>query len=141
MLVIPPPAVPGLGSGGGFALRLEDRTGRGTAVLAAAAETLVTALGRTPGLAGVYSPFKIDAPLVAVDIDRTRIEMLGVPVARLSQSIETLLGSSYVNDFTAYGRNWRVVAQASPEFRRLSTDLARVFTRNRRTRWCRWPMS
>ena len=45
--------------------------------------------------------------------------MLGVPVARLSQSIETLLGSSYVNDFTAYGRNWRVVAQASPEYRRL----------------------
>jgi hydrophobe/amphiphile efflux-1 (HAE1) family protein len=130
VLVIPPPAVPGLGSGAGFALRLEDRTGRGTEVLAAAAETLVMALARTPGLAGVYSPFKIDAPLVAVDIDRTRIEMLGVPVARLSQSIETLLGSSYINDFTAYGRNWRVVAQASPEFRRLSTDLARVYTRN-----------
>ncbi|MFC7476346.1 efflux RND transporter permease subunit [Dankookia sp. GCM10030260] len=130
VLVIPPPAVPGLGSGGGFALRLEDRTGRGTAVLAAAADTLVAALGRTPGLAGVYTPFKVDAPLVAVDIDRSRIEMLGVPVARLSQSIETLLGSSYVNDFTAYGRNWRVVAQASPEFRRLPTDLARVFTRN-----------
>jgi multidrug efflux pump subunit AcrB len=72
----------------------------------------------------------VDSPLVAVDIDRSRIEMLGVPVARLSQSVETLLGSSYVNDFTAYGRNWRVVAQASPEFRRLSSDLARVYTRN-----------
>jgi multidrug efflux pump subunit AcrB len=122
--------VPGLGTGGGFALRLEDRTGRGTAVLAAAADNLVGALGRVPGLAGVYTPFKVDAPLVAVDIDRSRIEMLGVPVARLSQSIETLLGSSYVNDFTAYGRNWRVVAQASPEYRRLSTDLARIYTRN-----------
>jgi hydrophobe/amphiphile efflux-1 (HAE1) family protein len=130
VLVIPPPAVPGLGSGGGFALRLEDRTGRGTAVLAAATEDLVAALRRTPGLAGVYSPFRVDAPLVAVDIDRARIEMLGVPVARLSQSIETLLGSSYVNDFTAYGRNWRVVAQASPEFRRLPADLTRLFTRN-----------
>ena len=130
VLVIPPPAVPGLGAGGGFALRLEDRTGRGTAVLAAAAGELVEVLGRTPGLAGVYSPFRVDAPLVAIDIDRARIEMLGVPVARLSQSIETLLGSSYVNDFTAYGRNWRVVAQASPEFRRLASDLARVHTRN-----------
>jgi hydrophobe/amphiphile efflux-1 (HAE1) family protein len=130
VLVIPPPAVPGLGSGGGFALRLEDRTGRGTAVLAAATDNLVAMLGQMPGLVGVYSPFRVDAPLVAVDVDRARIEMLGVPVARLSQSIETLLGSSYVNDFTAYGRNWRVVAQASPEFRRLSTDLARVFTRN-----------
>jgi multidrug efflux pump subunit AcrB len=130
VLVIPPPAVPGLGSGGGFALRLEDRTGRGTAVLAAAADNLALALGQVPGLAGVYSPFRVDAPLVAVDVDRGRIEMLGVPVARLTQSIETLLGSSYVNDFTAYGRNWRVMAQASPEFRRLPTDLARVFTRN-----------
>ncbi|MDO9711872.1 efflux RND transporter permease subunit [Paracraurococcus lichenis] len=130
VLVIPPPAVPGLGSGGGFAMRLEDRTGRGTGVLAAAAENLVGGLGQVPGLAGVYTPFRVDAPLVAVDVDRARIEMLGVPVARLSQSIETLLGSSYVNDFTAYGRNWRVVAQASPEFRRLATDLARVFSRN-----------
>ncbi|WP_431270493.1 efflux RND transporter permease subunit [Dankookia sp. P2] len=130
VLVIPSPAVPGLGTGGGFALRLEDRTGRGTAVLAVAADTLVAALARTPGLAGAYSPFKVDAPLVAVDIDRSRIEMLGVPVARLSQSIETLLGSSYVNDFTAFGRNWRVVAQASPGFRRLPTDLARIYTRN-----------
>ncbi|MDB5372825.1 MAG: transporter [Belnapia sp.] len=130
ILVIPPPAIPGLGSGAGFALRLEDRTGRGTAVLALAADDLVTALRRVPALVGVYSPFRVDAPLVAVDIDRSRIEMLGVPVARLSQTIETLLGSSYVNDFTAYGRNWRVVAQASPEFRRQAEDLSRLHTRN-----------
>ncbi|MCO6415998.1 multidrug efflux RND transporter permease subunit [Siccirubricoccus sp. KC 17139] len=130
VLVIPPPAVPGLGSGVGFALRLEDRTGRGTAVLADAAQQLVTTLNRTPGLTGVYTPFRIDSPLIAVDIDRTRTEMLGVPVARLSQAIETLLGSSYVNDFTAYGRNWRVVAQGAPEFRREATDLARLYTRN-----------
>ncbi|WP_268921314.1 efflux RND transporter permease subunit [Siccirubricoccus phaeus] len=130
VLVIPPPAVPGLGSGAGFALRLEDRTGRGTAVLADAAQQLAATLNRTPGLTGVYTPFSIDAPLLAVDIDRTRTEMLGVPVARLSQAIETLLGSSYVNDFTAYGRNWRVVAQASPEYRREAADLARLYTRN-----------
>ncbi|MBK1656785.1 multidrug efflux RND transporter permease subunit [Paracraurococcus ruber] len=130
VLVIPPPAVPGLGSGAGFALRLEDRTGRGTAVLADAAQSLAEALNRTPGLANVYTPFSVDSPLIAVDIDRTRAEMLGVPVARLSQSIETLLGSSYVNDFTAYGRNWRVVAQAAPEFRREAADLARLYARN-----------
>jgi multidrug efflux pump subunit AcrB len=76
----------------------------------------------------------VDAPLIAVDIDRTRAELLGVPVARLSQSIETLLGSSYVNDFTAYGRNWRVVAQASPEFRRVAADLSRVYIRNAQDR-------
>ena len=86
MLVIPPPAVPGLGSGGGFALRLEDRTGRGTAVLAAAADNLALALGQVPGLVGVYSPFRVDAPLLAVDVDRGRIEMLGVPVARLAST-------------------------------------------------------
>ena len=130
VLVIPPPAVPGLGSGAGFALRLEDRTGRGTAVLASAAEELVAALRRMPGLRDVYSPFRVDAPLLAVEIDRTRAELLGVPVARLSQGIETLFGSSYVNDFTAYGRNWRVVAQAAPEFRRLADDLSRVHVRN-----------
>jgi hydrophobe/amphiphile efflux-1 (HAE1) family protein len=130
VLVIPPPAVPGLGSGAGFALRLEDRTGRGTGVLAAATAALVAELNRAPELAGVYSPFRVDAPLIAVSLDRSRTEMLGVPVARLTQSIETLLGSSYVNDFTAYGRNWRVVAQGAPEFRRQTDDLARLTTRN-----------
>jgi multidrug efflux pump subunit AcrB len=94
------------------------------------ATVLVISPPAVPGLGGVYTPFRIDAPLIAVDIDRSKIEMLGVPVARLSQSIETLLGSSYVNDFTAYGRNWRVVAQASPEYRREARDLNRLFTRN-----------
>ena len=124
VLVIPPPAVPGLGSGAGFALRLEDRTGRGTAVLAEATRILVAELNRLPEVSGAYTPFSIDSPSIAVSLDRARAEMLGVPVARLTQSIETLLGSSYVNDFTAYGRNWRVVAQASPEFRRHAEDLA-----------------
>ncbi|MCK8784358.1 multidrug efflux RND transporter permease subunit [Roseomonas sp. NAR14] len=132
VLVIPPPAVPGLGSGAGFALRLEDRTGRGTAVLLEAAEALVAALRATPGLVDVYTPFRVDTPQVAVTLDRSRAEMLGVPVARLSQAIETLLGSSYVNDFTAFGRNWRVLAQAAPEYRRTVEDLARLYTRNDR---------
>ena len=130
VVVIPPPTVPGLGTGAGFALRLEDRTGRGTAILEAATRELVHELSRTPGLTAVYSPFRIDSPQLAVDIDRARAEMLGVSAQRLSQSLETLLGSSYINDFTAYGRNWRVVAQAAPEFRRTAADLARLRTRN-----------
>jgi hydrophobe/amphiphile efflux-1 (HAE1) family protein len=130
ILVLPPPPVPGLGNGAGFALRLEDRTGRGNAVLAAATTDLVAALQATPGLAGVYSPFRIDAPQIFVEVDRTRAETLGVPMARLGQAIETLLGSSYINDFTAFGRNWRVVAQAAPEFRATAADLARLHARN-----------
>jgi hydrophobe/amphiphile efflux-1 (HAE1) family protein len=130
ILVIAPPPVPGLGSGAGFSLRLEDRTGRGQDVLQEATQGLVGALSNTPGLALVYSPFRIDAPQVAVDIDRARAEMLGIPVSRLGQAIETLLGSSYINDFTAFGRNWRVVAQAGPEFRRVQNDLSRLHARN-----------
>ena len=130
VVVIPPPTVPGLGAGIGFALRLEDRTGRGTQILAAATRELVHELSRTPGLTAVYSPFRIDSPQIAVEIDRARAEMLGVSAERLSQSIETMFGSSYINDFTAYGRNWRVVAQAAPEFRRTPEDLSRLRTRN-----------
>ena len=130
ILVIAPPPVPGLGSGAGFSLRLEDRTGRGEQVLEQASEMFVAALNATPGLGRAYSPFRIDAPQVAVEIDRARAEMLGVPVSRLGQAIETLLGSSYINDFTAFGRNWRVVAQAGPEYRRVAGDLARLHARN-----------
>jgi hydrophobe/amphiphile efflux-1 (HAE1) family protein len=130
IIVIPPPPVPGIGTGGGFALRLEDRGARGTALLAASTEEMVAALHRTPAVTGVFSPFTVDTPQVFVDIDRTRAQMLGVTAADITDALETYFGSSYVNDFNTLGRVFRVTAQADLNFRRVQEDLGRLRVRN-----------
>ena len=130
VIVIPPPPVPGIGTGGGFAMRLEDRAGRGTELLAQATAEMVAAANGAPGLVAVFSPFSAGSPQIFVDIDRTRAEMLGVPAARVTEALETYFGSTYVNDFNVLGRVYRVTAQADLPFRRAQEDLARLRARN-----------
>ena len=81
IIVIPPPAVPGIGTGGGFTMRIQDRQGRGSELLAAATDELVAAARKAPGLTSVFSPFTANTPQVFVDIDRVKAQKLGVPIA------------------------------------------------------------
>ena len=130
IIVVPPPSVSGIGSTGGFAMRLEDRGGLGTAALAKATDDLVAAANRTPGLVSIYTTFSTATPQVKVAIDRERAAMLGVPIQAINEAIETYFGSSYVNDFNIFGRTYRVTAQADLEFRKTAEDLARIKVRN-----------
>ena len=97
--MIPPPAVPGIGTGGGFTMRIQDRQGRGPELLAAATDELVAAARKAPGLTQVFSPFSANTPQVFVDIDRVKAQKLGVPIQNVTDAIETYFGSAYVNDF------------------------------------------
>ena len=81
IIVIPPPAVPGIGTGGGFTMRIQDRQGRGSELLAAATDELVGAARKAPGLTQVFSPFSANTPQLFVDIDRVKAQKLGVPIA------------------------------------------------------------
>jgi hydrophobe/amphiphile efflux-1 (HAE1) family protein len=130
IIVIPPPPIPGIGTGGGFTMRIQDRQGRGPDLLAAATDELVNAARKTPGLTAVFSPFSADTPQVFVDIDRVKAQKLGVPIANITDTIETYFGSAYVNDFNLFGRTYHVTAQADLPFRKEKADLARLRTRN-----------
>jgi hydrophobe/amphiphile efflux-1 (HAE1) family protein len=130
IVVIPPPAVPGIGTGGGFAIRVQDRQGRGPKLLAAATDDLVAAARKSPNLTSVFSPFSANTPQLFVDIDRVKAQKLGVPIANVTDTIETYFGSTYVNDFNLFGRTYHVTAQADLRFRKETTDLARLRTRN-----------
>ncbi|WP_316206090.1 multidrug efflux RND transporter permease subunit [Bradyrhizobium sp. SZCCHNR3058] len=130
IIVIPPPAVPGIGTGGGFTMRIQDRQGRGSDLLAAATDELVGAARKAPGLTAVFSPYSANTPQVFVDIDRVKAEKLGVPIANITDTIETYFGSTYVNDFNLFGRTYHVTAQADLPFRKETADLARLRTRN-----------
>ena len=130
IIVIPPPAVPGIGTGGGFTMRIQDRQGRGSEMLAAATDELVGAARKAPGLTQVFSPFAANTPQLFVDIDRVKAQKLGVPIAGITDTIQTYFGSSYVNDFNLFGRTYHVTAQADLPFRKETSDLARLRTRN-----------
>src|SRR3954453_2266269 len=130
IIVIPPPPIPGIGTGGGFTMRIEDRQGRGPKLLAAATDELVNAARKTPGLTSVFSPFSANTPQVFVDIDRVKAQKLGLPIQNITDTIETYFGSTYVNDFNLFGHTYHVTAQADLPFRKERADLARLHTRN-----------
>src|SRR5246500_122043 len=130
IIVIPPLSIPGIGTGGGFTMRIQDRQGRGSELLASATDELVAAARRAPGLTSVFSPYTANTPQVFVDIDRIKAQKLGVPIQNVTDAIETYFGSAYVNDFNILGRTYHVTAQADLPFRKETADLARLRTRN-----------
>jgi hydrophobe/amphiphile efflux-1 (HAE1) family protein len=130
VLVIPPPSVPGIGTGGGFKMYIEDRAGRGPRALEQAVGTITGPANQTPGLVQVFTLFNTATPQVYADIDRTKAEMLGVPISRLFDTLSTYMGSTYVNDFNILGRTYRVTAQADNPFRLAVRDVENLRARS-----------
>jgi HAE1 family hydrophobic/amphiphilic exporter-1 len=128
--VIAPPSVRGLGTGGGFTLYVQDRRGRGLATLTQATYDLAAAANQTPGLVGVFTTFTTATPQVFVDVDRVRAQILNVPLNNVFDTLRIYLGSAYVNDFNAFGRTYRVTAQADYPFRIEKEDIARLKVRS-----------
>lgn len=129
-VVLNPPAVRGVGTGSGFRMQVQDRGGHGYQMLQAATDDLVTAARRDPRLAGVFSTFRADTPQLFVDIDRTKAQMLNVPVENVFETLRVYLGSAYVNDFSMLGRSYRVTAQGEAAHRLNPDDVLRLRTRN-----------
>ena len=130
VLVIPPPSVPGIGTGGGFKLYVQDRAGRGPRALEQAVGAIVGPANRTPGLVQVFTLFNTQTPQIYADIDRTKAEMLGVPITRFFDTLTTYMGSTFVNDFNILGRTYRVTAQADNPFRLSVRDVQNLRTRS-----------
>jgi len=130
VLVIPPPSVPGIGTGGGFKMYIEDRAGRGPRALEQAVGTIIGPANQTPGLVQVFTLFNTATPQVYADIDRTKAEMLGVPINRFFDTLSTYMGSTYVNDFNILGRTYRVTAQADNPFRLAVRDVENLRARS-----------
>ena len=128
--VIEPPPVRGLGRGGGFKMMVEDRSGLGLEALAQKTSEVVGAANQDPELQRVFSTFSVSTPQYDLDIDRTRAEMLGVPLENVFSTLAIYLGSAYVNDFNRFGRVYRVVAQVDAPFRRSPEDIKRLRVRN-----------
>jgi multidrug efflux pump len=130
IFVIPPPAVQGLGTSGGFTLLVQDRAGRGLHALQEATDAYVDAARREPTVAGVFSTFRASAPQLYADVDRVKAQKLNVPLGNVFDTLQVYLGSVYVNDFNLFGRTFQVRTQAEGDYRAEPADIARLKTRN-----------
>ncbi|MFN0218564.1 MAG: efflux RND transporter permease subunit [Hyphomicrobium sp.] len=128
VLVIEPPSVPGIGTGGGIKGYVQDKAGRGLQALEGAAFTAMGAANQTPGIAQAFTLYNTRTPQIYADIDRVKAEKLGVPISRVFDTLSIYMGSSYVNDFNLLGRTFRVTAQADNPFRLSVNDVANLKT-------------
>lgn len=128
--VFAPPPVDGMGVVGGFKMEVQDRGGAGLEALQAAAFNLMGAAGKEPGLKGVFSTFRASTPQLFLDVDRIKAKTIGVPLSDIFDTLQIYLGSLYVNDFNLFGRIYHVTAQADGPFRRESSDILKLKTRN-----------
>ncbi|MCC9642830.1 efflux RND transporter permease subunit [Rhodopirellula sp. JC740] len=132
ILIIPPPPIRGIGRGGGFKMYVQDRSGAGMDALNGVAESMLAEANQQPGLMQVFTNLRMNVPQVYADVDRTKAQMLDIPVNRVFEALQVYLGSVYINDFNFLGRTYRVTAQAEPMFRDDATDITRIRTRSDR---------
>ncbi|EAZ59070.1 MULTISPECIES: efflux RND transporter permease subunit [Pseudomonadota] len=127
---IMPPPVMGLGAGSGFSLYVQDRNREGYAALQTATTELATAISQEPGFQYPISSYQANVPQLDAVVDRTKAKAQGVAVTDLFDTLQVYLGSAYVNDFTRFGRTFRVMAQADAPFRSSVEDVVKLRTRN-----------
>ncbi|MBB3398908.1 MULTISPECIES: multidrug efflux RND transporter permease subunit [unclassified Rhizobium] len=121
-----PPAIPGLGTTGGFDFRLQAREGQSQEELAEVMRGLIVAANQTGKTASVFSTFSADTPQIYLDIDRKRAELFGVSPATIFSTLQSHLGSSYVDDFNIFSRVYQVRIQDEPSFRTRIEDIQRL---------------
>jgi len=129
--VFPPPAISGLGRAGGFKLMLEQRGETDLAGLQAQADAFVREANTQPEVTGLFTVYKSNSPQLYAHVDREKCLQQGVPLGEVFATLQSCLGSRYVNDFNRFGRTWQVIVQADSQFRDELTDVPKLRVRNR----------
>lgn len=126
-----PPTVPGFGNASGFELRLQDRTAASFQETARVANMLVDSLNNDPRLQGVTSGFQPNFPQYLLKVDLAQAAKLGVNVNEALESLQSYVGSFYSSNFIRFGQMYKVMLQASPEYRMEPKDIYSLYAKNR----------
>jgi len=131
-IVVPfnPPALPGFGAVSGFSLMLQARGDQTPEELAQVAGQFLSAAQQRPEIARITTTFSANTPNYRLEVDREKSRKLGVPVNDVFTTLQTFLGGFEINDFTRFGRNYKVTMQAEPEYRAQISDISGLFVRN-----------
>ena len=134
LFVLSPPPVNGLGNSNGFKLQLQDRESQGETALQGAVQQLMGRVYGNPngGITQFFSSYQINVPQLFSNVDRTRAKQMGVNLNDVYETMQTYLGSLYVNDFNLFGKTYQVIVQADAGFRAKAEDIGNLKVRNSR---------
>ena len=131
VIVIAPPAIPGLGNTGGFSFILEQRESTDDIKgFEKVVRNFMVEANKRPEISSAFTFFTASTPRYTLTVDREQCKKMGVPLSELFNTLQTYLGSFYINDFTIYGRNFRVMAQADTAYRENISDIDRYYVKN-----------
>ncbi|BAV07204.1 hydrophobic/amphiphilic exporter-1, HAE1 family [Filimonas lacunae] len=131
ILAIAPPAIPGLGQTSGFTIELQQTTSSDSIqVFEGIAKKFLGALYQRPEIGMAYTFFNTKTPTYRIDVDREKAKKLGIAISDVYSTMGTMMGSTYINDFNLYGRNFRVMAMADSAYRSSLSALNQIYVRN-----------
>jgi hydrophobe/amphiphile efflux-1 (HAE1) family protein len=131
VVVIPPPAIPGLGNTAGFSFILEEKQAGGDIkYFESVLRNFIAEVGKRKEISKSFSFFTARTPAYQLTIDREKTKRLGVSLSDVNAALQTYMGSSYINDLTLYGRTFRVLAQADTNYRTSIQNIGQYFVRN-----------
>jgi hydrophobic/amphiphilic exporter-1 (mainly G- bacteria), HAE1 family len=125
-----PPAIPGLGTAGGFTFMLQDLRSGTVGQLTEALDKFVAAARKRPEISSLVTTFRASVPQLFVDVDQDRILKQGLQFGDVYQTLQAFLGGAYVNQFNRFGRQWKVYLQAEPEYRTSVDKINNFYVRN-----------
>ena len=125
-----PPAIPGVGTSGGFTFVLEDRGGNDIPYLAANVDKFLAAARKRPEIAGINTSFLPSVPQQFVEVDRDKALKQGVAISDVYTSLQAFMGGIFVNYFNRFGRQWQVYVQADDNYRGAIQDTEQFYVRN-----------
>jgi HAE1 family hydrophobic/amphiphilic exporter-1 len=130
VLAVAPPAIPGISAAGGFSMMLQDRSGGSVGFLSQNVLKFLAAAKKRPELQGLRPLFSPAVPQLFADVDKDKALKQGVALSEVYAALQTFLGGSYVNDFSRFGRQWKVFVQAQAGVRATPEDIRRFYVRN-----------
>ena len=116
-IAVSPPPIPGLGNAAGFTLEIQDRTGQSPSFLGEQAQKFILAARKHPEIGNIYTLFRPNVPQKSIIMDKDKVEKLGLSLNSVNSTISSLLGSSFVNNFNEFGRQYKTYIMADAPFR------------------------
>lgn len=127
----PPPAIPGIGTSGGVTMVLEDRAGRDIAFLSENVQRFIKAAQQRPEISKASTTFLPGVPQVYVDVDRDKVSKQGINLSDVYSTLQSFMGSGFINYFNRFGRQWQLYVQAEGDYRTQAKQLSQFYVRNK----------
>ena len=127
----PPPAVPGYGNASGFEFRLQDRTGSGNLqAMEKVTKSFIEELNKRPEVVNAFTSYDASFPQYLIHVDNEKAAQKGVSIDNAMNNLQSLIGSFYATNFIRFGQMYKVMVQASPEYRMQPDDILKLYVKN-----------